>query len=184
MESEEREQLELAMEFYPEVRSCVGAMEEVVAELVVPLGEAIAAPPLGLKEEILFQASLKKQVRSEVLVRTDPDGFVQWVNDEFTEMCGYSEDQACGKRLGSLLQGEATDLAVAERLKTAVATHSPCKEIILNYRKDGTPYWVSIEIAAMKDEDGSVCCLLAREHLVPDLPVPARSGEVRSKFRK
>jgi PAS domain S-box-containing protein len=98
---------------------------------------------------------------------TGPDRLVQWVNPAFVEMCGYSLDELRGKSLGPILQGEKTDPVVAARMRRAVHEFQPCREQLVNYRKDGTPYWVDIEITPILDDAGAPLWVVARERELP-----------------
>jgi methyl-accepting chemotaxis protein len=105
---------------------------------------------------------------AESLVRSDAEGLVEWVNPAFTEMCGYTLDELRGKKLGPILQGEKTDRETAERMRQAVHAHQPCCETILNYHKDGRPYWVQIAITPVFDETGQPILMIARENELPE----------------
>jgi methyl-accepting chemotaxis protein len=87
-------------------------------------------------------------------------------------MCGYSMEELRGKKLGPILQGEKTDLATAERMRRAVHEHRPCSETILNYHKNGTPYWVEIAITPILGDAGQPLWIVARERELQD-PVAA-----------
>ena len=92
-----------------------------------------------------------------------PDGLVQWVNPAFTAMCGYTLDELRGKNLGPILQGEKTDRETAARMRRAVKEYQPCRETILNYHKNGEPYWVEIAITPILDDAGTPLWMVARE---------------------
>ncbi len=113
------------------------------------------------------------QNRGSGLVITGPDRLVKWVNPTFSEMCGYTLEELEGKSLAPLLQGEKTDRTVAEHMRKAVHENRPCHETILNYHKDGTPYWVKIDIRPFFDDTGSVRWIVAREQERTDLAIPA-----------
>ena len=97
-----------------------------------------------------------------------PDGLVQWINPAFSAMCGYTLEELRGKKLGPILQGEKTDRKTAERLRRAVHEYRPCREAILNYRKNGEPYWVEISMTPILDGVGQPLWLVARERKLAD----------------
>ncbi|RDZ48176.1 hybrid sensor histidine kinase/response regulator [Haloferax sp. Atlit-19N] len=91
------------------------------------------------------------------VVLTDPDQAdnpIVYVNDEFTDITGYSRDEAVGRNC-RFLQGEATDEAAVAELRAAVDEREPVTTELLNYRKDGTEFWNRVRIAPIFD-DGSV----------------------------
>ena len=113
-------------------------------------------------------ADRPQQTKSEALVMSGPDGLVQWINPSFSVMCGYTLEELRGKKLGPILQGEKTDRETAERMRRAVHEYRPCRETILNYHKNGTPYWVEIAITPIFGDAGEPLWLVAREREVTD----------------
>lgn len=168
MNAQEREPFELLLEFHGELREFVAGLVEVGAALTLaslPAGP-VTVPP-GLKARITSQiASRPQHTTPEGIVVSGPDRLVEWVNPAFSAMCGYSLDELRGKSLGPILQGAETDRATAERMRQAVHGCRPCRETILNYHKDGTPYWVEVAISPILNEAGEPLWLVAREHEV------------------
>jgi PAS domain S-box-containing protein len=170
----EREEFELMLEFHEELRGFVMDLSEVGATLTLAgmgMGADREAPSAGLKDRVLGAiANRPQQTTHEALVVSTPEGLVHWVSAAFSKMCGYSLDELRGKKLGPILQGVKTDRATADRLRTAVQAKRACQETILNYHKDGTPYWVEIAIAPIADDAGVPLWLVARER---ELNTPA-----------
>jgi PAS domain S-box-containing protein len=168
MSAEEREQFELLLEFHEELREfAIGLTETVATMASVASRRAGDAPSPALKQRISELIGTRPQQREhEALVVSGPDGLVQWVNPAFSTMCGYSLDELRGRKLGPLLQGRDTDRATAARIREAVHTSRPCRETILNYHKNGSAYWVDIEISPVLDERGAPLWLMAREREV------------------
>jgi PAS domain S-box-containing protein len=174
MSTQDREQFELVLEFNQELREYVVALGEIgVAITLATLGPGNRGPSAELKSRILGAVHNRpQQLIEDCLVVSSPDGLVQWINPSFSEMCGYTLGELRGKKLGPILQGEKTDRATADRLRHAVHEHRPCREAILNYRKNGEPYWVEIAITPILDAAGQPQWLVARERELAD-PVPA-----------
>ena len=170
MTAQEREQFELVLEFHHELRDFAVGMSEVGAALT--LATRSAADPMpspGLKVRIAgLIASRPQHVTPEGLVVSGPDRLVQWVNPAFSTMCGYTLGELRGKNLGPILQGPRTDREVAARMRSAVHEYRVCKETILNYHKNGTPYWVEVAITPILDDAGQPLWLIARERELTD----------------
>lgn len=166
----ERENFELILEFHDELREMVAGLAEIAAAVTLATLPANAVlPSPGLKARILAKAGQRAQKTSpEGFVMSGPDGLVQWVNPAFTAMCGYSLDELRGKSLGPILQGEKTNHETAARMRRAVKEYQPCRETILNYHKNGDPYWVEIAITPIFDDVGKPQWLVAREREVTD----------------
>jgi PAS domain S-box-containing protein len=170
MSPEEREQFELVLEFHDELREfSVGLREVGVALTLAALRAGDNEPSPVLKTRILGMVRDRpQQVASDSLVVSGPDGLVEWINPAFSAMCGYTLEELRGKRLGPILQGEKTDRETADRLRRAVHECRPCREAILNYRKNGQPYWVEIAITPILDGVGQPFWLIARERELAD----------------
>ncbi|MGI8956088.1 MAG: PAS domain-containing protein [Chthoniobacterales bacterium] len=169
MTAREREEFELILEFHDEVRQLVAESLDVGTAILLS-GAPSDSPTPGaqLKAKILQTIDGQVQETSAVpFVVTGPDRLVQWVNPAFVAMCGYSLEELQGKSLGPLLQGAKTDPEVAARMRRAVHEFKPCHEQLVNYRKDGTPYWVDIEITPIQDDSGIPLWVVAREHEMP-----------------
>lgn len=170
MTCEERERFELILEFHHESRAfAVGLSEVSVAFVLAHQSFSRLKPSPRLKARITNRiADLRQQTSPEGMVMSGPDGLVQWVNPAFSAMCGYSLNELRGKNFGPILQGEQTDHATAERMRRAVHEHRPCTETILNYHKNGTPYWAEVAITSIFDDSGELLWFVAREREVTD----------------
>ena len=170
MTAEEREQFELILEFNSELREFASGMVEVGAAVTLATQRpAGAAPSMGLKARLADLIASRPQQRTpQGMVMSGPDGLVQWINPAFSMMCGYALDELRGKKLGPILQGPKTDRETADRMRRAVREYRPCRETILNYHKDGTPYWVDIAIMPIFDDAAQPLWLVARERELTD----------------
>ncbi|WP_081136847.1 EAL domain-containing protein [Halomonas sp. BC2] len=95
-------------------------------------------------EQAIARLSLVAKNTSNGVVITDARGNIEWINDGFTRLSGYTFAEAVGKKPGQLVQGKATDRATVLRIAHALRHRQHFEEELLNYRKDGTPYWVHI----------------------------------------
>lgn len=100
--------------------------------------------------------SLVANETDNAIIITGPDGLVQYVNRGFTKLSGYTLDEIRGKKPGPLLQGRATDPATVERIGKSIRSLTPFYDEILNYSKDGTPYWISLAINPVLNDQGEV----------------------------
>jgi PAS domain S-box-containing protein len=84
-----------------------------------------------------------------------PDNPVIYANEAFERLTGYARAEVTGKNC-RFLQGPGTDPATIEELRTAIRQRHDCAVEILNYRKDGTPFWNALAIAPVQDAYGRV----------------------------
>ena len=81
---------------------------------------------------------------------------ILYANEAFTRMTGYSLEEVLGKTTAQFLHGPKTDQAVLEQIRVAVTACLPTLVELLNYRKDGTEFWVEVSVVPVTDEPG--CC--------------------------
>lgn len=55
------------------------------------------------------------------------------------------------------VQGKQTDPRAIDEIRSAIREGTECTVRILNYRKDGSPFWNMFSLAPMSDIDGTVC---------------------------
>ncbi|KGX85490.1 biphenyl 2,3-dioxygenase [Pontibacillus litoralis JSM 072002] len=82
------------------------------------------------------------------VIITDPneqDNPIIFVNEGFQRITGYRADDIIGLNC-RFLQGEGTDKKVINQLREAVQANASISTVILNYKKDGTPFWNELHI--------------------------------------
>ncbi|NBV20509.1 MAG: PAS domain S-box protein [Proteobacteria bacterium] len=97
------------------------------------------------------------------VVLTDAAGVIVWVNEGFTRLTGYSPEEVTGKKPGTVLQGPGTDPDTVRRIGERLRHGLGFSEEILNYRKDGSSYWLSVEVQPIYDDQGKLTNFMAIE---------------------
>ncbi len=87
------------------------------------------------------------------VIVTDAHGIAEWVNEGFTRITGYSAEEIRGKTPGKLLQGPETDPEVVAFMNSRIRQQQGFSSEVVNYRKDGTKYWIHIEVQPIHDEE-------------------------------
>lgn len=82
-----------------------------------------------------------------------PGPRVLYCNAAFTRATGYSAAEIIGKT-PRILQGPKSDPQACARIRQALATWQPIEIELINYRKDGTEFWVELSIVPVADERG------------------------------
>ncbi|MES2402158.1 MAG: EAL domain-containing protein [Pseudomonadota bacterium] len=75
-----------------------------------------------------------------------PGPRIVFVNDAFERHTGYSREEALGKT-PRILQGKQTQRVQLDRIRTAMKYSQPVRAELINYRKNGQPFWMELEIA-------------------------------------
>jgi PAS domain S-box-containing protein len=78
---------------------------------------------------------------------------ILYVNAAFTRMTGYTAEEVIGKT-PRILQGPDTDKGELARLKQALQRWEPCDIEVLNYKKNGEPFWNNFTVAPVANESG------------------------------
>ena len=122
-------------------------------------GETAAANDDGDGRELgLLRAAV--EVVGEAIVITGPDldkpgPRIEYVNPGFTRMTGYAPEEVVG-RSPRMFQGPATDRAVLDRLRADMEAGRSSQGEAINYRKDGTAFFIEWLITPVLDGAGRV----------------------------
>lgn len=79
-----------------------------------------------------------------IIAITDENVKVLWANKAFVELTGYTFDEMVGKKPGEILQGPQTDKDTIIYMAESIKKKQPFSADVLNYRKDGSTYWVRL----------------------------------------
>ena len=104
--------------------------------------------------EIRLREQALSQISQGVLI-SGADRLTTYVNDEFVRITGYAREEVLGKPC-SILQGPGSRPDVVLQIRAALDAKQPFHGEILNYRKDGTPFWNDLSINPVFDEAGNV----------------------------
>ncbi|MFN9726213.1 EAL domain-containing protein [Acidovorax sp.] len=78
---------------------------------------------------------------------------ILYVNPAICSHSGYSREELLGQS-PSIFQGPRTDPQQIRKMSEALKRWEPVNETLINYRKDGTPYWTEMKIVPISDETG------------------------------
>ncbi|MFN4298616.1 MAG: PAS domain S-box protein [Thermaurantimonas sp.] len=107
--------------------------------------------------------SLVASHTQNIVIITDNTGHIIWVNKSFEKNTGYTFDEVFGKRPGEFLQGKDTNPMHVKTIHKKLKELVPFKQEILNYTKDGRPYWIEMSITPIFDEKGNHTMYIAVE---------------------
>lgn len=143
------------------------ALIDFLHPLLVTLGQLVDAVRVQERHregqiELARLSRVASQTTNGVLI-TDADGRVEWINEGFTRIAGYTLDDMRGRKPGELLQGAATDPAMVTAMRSALACHEGFEIDIVNYKKSGEPYWIRINCNPLLDASGALQGFMAVE---------------------
>jgi len=114
-------------------------------------GKGLLPTTLELSERAMAAASCGIAIAD----MSQPDRPLIYCNDAFEAMTGYRREDVIGRNC-RFMQGEGTDPAAVEELSQAIRQGQACEVVLLNYRKDGRPFWNRLSIGPVHDADGQL----------------------------
>jgi PAS domain S-box-containing protein len=137
-------------------------LEERVADRTKDLKQTIHK----LEEEILYRKKIEAEIKklsfvtsktTNAVLITDKEGTIQWVNDGFIRLSGYSLEDVTGTHGEVLRHGEQTGLFPQNPFfsKVKVEKQSVTYESH-NYRKDGSEYWTISTLTPILNDEGEI----------------------------
>ena len=102
------------------------------------------------------QLSMIARRTSNLVILTDARARIVWVNSAFEQRTGYRLDEVVGLSPGALLQGPDTDPETAERMRAALRAGEGIQVEMVNYDRNGNPYWVEIDVQPTWNLSGEI----------------------------
>ena len=113
-----------------------------------------------VQQEMTKLSRIASQTDNAVIL-TDVNGYVEWVNEAFTKTSGYSLAEIIGRKPGILLQGDLSDKGAVKRISQAIKEQQSFEETLINYTKQGAPYWINIRCNPVHNEENEVIGFMA-----------------------
>jgi PAS domain S-box-containing protein len=82
-----------------------------------------------------------------------PDQPLIYANEGFERLTLYPISEVIGKNC-RFLQGEDTDPATVESIRSAISERKECTVELVNYRQDGSRFWNRLSLTPIDDESG------------------------------
>lgn len=79
------------------------------------------------------------------------DHILIYANHAFEQLTGYASDDILYQDC-RFLQGNDRDQAGLAAIRQALKNQQPCRQIIRNYRKDGSSFWNELSITPVRNE--------------------------------
>ena len=107
-------------------------------------------------------ALVAKRTDNAVVI-TDAMGRIEWVNEGFTKISGYSKDEVVGQTPGRMLQRPDASGHARDLMREALREGKGFETEIINYAKNGRAYIVHIEGQPLVDKHGTLTGFMAIE---------------------
>lgn len=153
--------------YWERVRRDRQTWAEQQAELAERQRHELALRRVGEENRYLGQAIA---AASEGILVTDPhqpDNPIIYANPAFLRMTGYNLEEIIGHNC-RFLQGGDTDPAGIAQLRQAIQNRQEATVTLLNYRKDGQPFWNELKISPVFSELGELIYFVGLQTDVSD----------------
>ncbi len=111
-------------------------------------------------EEELRKLSRAVEQSASTIIITDTQGYIEYANPRFTEVTGYSLEEAKGQHTRFLGSGY-TPIEEYARLWETITSGKEWYGEFLNIKKSGKLYWESASISPIRNADGVITHFLA-----------------------
>ena len=113
-----------------------------------------------LYEEEMRKLSTAVAQSPASVILTDPWGRIEYVNPKFTQITGYASEEVMGRNPSLMKSGETSEEEYRQLWETITAGGEWRGEFH-NRRKDGSLFWESAAISAIRNEFGAISHFLA-----------------------
>lgn len=120
-----------------------------------------AMEPEAGAREAMIPGGVAKYLATATLITSnkvlflDADGHIEWVNEAFTALYGYTLEEVSGKK-PDLLHGPLSDSKTTARIRMAVIQGKTFKEEVVHYTKEGEERWMLAAGQPLANREGNV----------------------------
>ena len=123
------------------------------------------------------------------IIITDPSGTIEFVNPKFTQLTGFSAEEAIGRNPNILKSGEQNE-AFYKKLWDTITSGNDWSGELLNKKKNGELYWESVSISPLINDDGVITHFVGvkeditdRKKMIADLIVAKDQAEAGARLK-
>ena len=133
----------------------------------------------------IVQAGLAAAVElvADGIVITDNTGRIQYVNPAFSNMTGYSSEEAVGQTTSILKSGRQSD-SYYKDLWNTIRSGRVWKGDLINRRKDGSLYTEEMQISPVFDANGEIAGHIALKRDVTEMRAPEEAQSLLAAIVK
>lgn len=107
-------------------------------------------------ESKIRQLSLAVEQSANAIIITGTDFSIEYVNKAFISLTGYQSSDVLGMEPSLLMDAEFREKEGHQIMQALIIRHEWSGELRCQ-RKDGSKFWASQSVSALKDENGNIC---------------------------
>ncbi|SDZ42014.1 PAS domain-containing protein [Pseudomonas sp. NFIX28] len=110
------------------------------------------------------------------------DNIIIYVNPAFERLTGYSADEVLYQDCRFLQSGDRDQPAIA-LIRQALDSGQPCRQVLRNYRKDGSPFWNELSITPVFNESDQLTYFVGvQKDVTTQVKVQQRLAQVEKEL--
>lgn len=114
----------------------------------------------SLVSRLIQEDSFRLMSKASIVSITDPRGVILFANENFADISGYSIEELVGQKHSIINSGHHPRSFWADMWQTILAG-SNWRNEVKNMRKDGSFYWVDVQIMPHFDEAGTLRAIIS-----------------------
>ena len=112
------------------------------------------------------------------------DNILIYANPAFQRLTGYDVDEILYQDCRFLQAGDRDQTGLAA-IREAVRSNTPCRQIIRNYRKDGSAFWNELSITPVFNEGDQLTYYIGiQKDVTPEVEAKQRVRELEAEVQK
>lgn len=136
---------------------------------------------INLDVDLLEQAIEACDVSITIADLSRPDAPLCFVNQAFLNTTGYAREEIIGRNC-RFLQGADTDPSAVEAMRVAISKGEALRVDVLNYRRNGKPFWNALHLSPVLDRDGRPRAYIGLQHDVTEVRAARLAEHHRQKI--
>lgn len=126
-------------------------------------GSRKSPEPPRLSDRHISRLQLFASRTDSGIVITDAKRRIEWVNEGFTRITGFTLEEARRRTPDALLYGPETDAGALAYLNQRLKAGESVRAELLRYAKSGRKIWLSVEVQPIFDDQGRITNYLATQ---------------------
>ena len=155
----------------------VVTFNDVTEQLMAEYDLFCATEKLHEAEGELRLLSMVASKTSNAVIIMDAARHIEWVNDGFTRIFGYTLEEVIGKRPGNVLQGPESEPGTLHQINERASNQESFSTEVINYHKDGTKKWLKLDLNPVFDDEGNLTNFISIETDITETKLNERALE-------